>query len=437
MSALGKYVLNRGGELFGYDAMPSERTENLQKAGAKIYFSATIGEEEKAVINSAEKIVCTSAVSKGNSRFDECLAQGKSVVFRGEFLGKVASLFPFTVSVAGSHGKTTCTSMCAHIFLSANRRFTAHAGGDDLALGNYFENGEDYFLTEACEYKKNLLYLHPNVAVLLNIDRDHMECYRNEAELTQTFAEYCSSANASLVCADDEKIRSARLSEIYPTFGLENQNAYFTAKSIEGKREMYSFDFCEGGKKICRVSLNVAGRCHILNALAAGGAARLCGISAEHIVDGLNAFEGVKRRFEKIGEYRGATWYCDYAHHPREISATLKTATALTEGKLYVIFQPHTYSRTKNLKEDFICSLSAAGNLAVFKEYAAREKYDEAGSAKRLSENVCGATYCDTDGELESFAAQGGAGDTVLFLGAGDIYDRAKAILQSRNRNSV
>ena len=434
MSALGKYVLECGGELYGYDAVPSEKTAELEKAGAKIYFSVAVKEEEKALINSSEIIVCTSAISKENARFEECVAQGKNVTYRGEFLGEIARTFPRVVSVAGSHGKTTCTSMCAHIFFSAGKGFTAHIGGDDVSFGNYYRSGDDYFLTEACEYKKNLLYVRPSVAVLLNIDRDHLECYRGEEELTQTFLKYCSAGKTALICADDPKIAAAHLA--YPTFGINSENACFTAKSIINDRERYSFDFCEHGKTICRVKLKAAGRCHILNALAAGGAARLCGISAEHIAAGLNSFEGVKRRFEKIGEVGGAAWYCDYAHHPREISAVLKTAAALTNGKLYVVFQPHTYSRTKTLMKDFANALSAAENTMIFKEYAAREEYDEAGSAKRLAENIRGVSYCETVEELEKFAAQGGVGDTVLFLGAGDIYDIAKAIA-NRNRKRV
>ena len=271
MSALGKYVLECGGELYGYDAVRSEKTAELEKAGAKIYSSVAVKEEEKALINSSEIIVCTSAISKENARFEECVAQGKNVTYRGEFLGEIARTFPRVVSVAGSHGKTTCTSMCAHIFFSAGKGFTAHIGGDDVSFGNYYRSGDDYFLTEACEYKKNLLYVRPSVAVLLNIDRDHLECYRGEEELTQTFLKYCSAGKTALICADDPKIAAAHLA--YPTFGINSENACFTAKSIINDRERYSFDFCEHGKTICRVKLKAAGRCHILNALAAGGAA--------------------------------------------------------------------------------------------------------------------------------------------------------------------
>lgn len=432
MSALAKYILCEGGEVFGYDAQLSARTEELARAGVEIYTSAAISETEKAVINSAENIVCTSAIARGNSRFDECFAQGKKIVFRGEFLGEVAKDFSSVVAVAGSHGKTTCTSMCAHVFSAAGKKFAVHAGGDDNTFGNFYKTGEEYFITEACEYKKNLLYLHPDVAVLLNIDRDHMECYRDENELIGTFETFCSSGRTALVCADDEKIK--KNFPAYPSFGIENKRADFTAENIGSIGEKYSFDFCENGKNLCRVQLNVAGRCHIYNALAAGGAARLCGISAEYVAAGLNAFSGVKRRFEKIGENHGAQWYCDYAHHPREIAATLKTAAALTAGRLYVIFQPHTYSRTKTLMADFSEALSVADDLFIFKEYAAREPYDESGNAKRLAVNTPGARYGETKEELAKWAGAGGCRDTVLFLGAGDIYGTAKEILaQIRN----
>ena len=207
MSALAKYILCEGGEVFGYDAQLSARTEELARAGVEIYTSAAISETEKAVINSAENIVCTSAISRGNSRFDECFAQGKKIVFRGEFLGEVAKDFSSVVAVAGSQGKTTCTSMCAHVFSAAGKKFAVHAGGDDNTFGNFYKTGEEYFITEACEYKKNLLYLQPDVAVLLNIDRDHMECYRDENELIGTFETFCSSGRTALVCADDEKIK--------------------------------------------------------------------------------------------------------------------------------------------------------------------------------------------------------------------------------------
>lgn len=439
MSALAKYVLFSGGEVAGYDAARSARTEELQKKGVKIYFSGDISEGEKAVINRADKIICTSAVSRGNPRYEECLAQGKNIVSRGEFLAEIANAFQHTIAVAGSHGKTTCTCMCAHIFYAANEPFALHAGGEDLFFGNFYDCGKKYFITEACEYKKNILKLSPSLSLLLNADRDHMECYGSEEELIGAFGGYCRAGRRALVCADDEKL-SADLFP-YPSFGIENQRAYFTAKSLESDGERYSFDFCEDNRKLCRVTLRVYGRVNVYNALAAGAAARTFGIDAKSVAEGLNGFTGVKRRFERIGEKGGATYICDYAHHPREITAALQTAKKLTENKLFVVFQPHTYSRTETLFSEFVNSLSQAGELLVFKEYAAREKYNEYGSAKRLAQNVANAAYAQTDEEITRWIGErAGKNDTVLFLGAGDIYERAKTIVKEsgvRSRDDI
>ncbi|MDD6995992.1 MAG: Mur ligase family protein [Candidatus Borkfalkiaceae bacterium] len=428
MSALAKYVLSAGGEVVGYDASRSSRTDELQSKGVKIYFSQEVTDEEKAAINSADEIVCTSAITAGNLRYDECLAQGKKIVPRGEFLAKTSGAFRDTIAVAGSHGKTTCTCMCAHIFYAANEPFAMHAGGEDLLFSNYFETGKKFFITEACEYKKNLLKLSPSLSVLLNADRDHMECYGGEEELIGAFSRYCNAGKRALVCADDEKITPQRFP--YPSFGIENKNAYYKANSLESDGERYSFDFCENNRPLCRVKLRVAGRVNVYNALAAGAAARTFGLSAESVAAGLNAFSGVKRRFEKVGEKNGAAYICDYAHHPREIAAALNTAEKLTKNRLYVIFQPHTYSRTETLFSEFVRSLSLARNLLIFKEYAARERYNEHGSAKRLAQCVGGAAYAQTQEEIEQWiAGRARAGDTVLFLGAGDIYERAKSMV--------
>lgn len=429
MSALAKYVISCGGEVAGYDAARSARTDELQKKGVNIYFSSEISEEEKGIINRADKIVCTSAISAGNVRYDECLAQGKQITSRGEFLGETASAFHHTIAVAGSHGKTTCTCMCAHIFYAANEPFAMHAGGDDLYFGNFYESGRKYFITEACEYKKNLLKLSPSLSLLLNADRDHMECYGGEEELIGAFSRYCNAGKRALVCADDEKINADRFS--YPSFGIENQRANYTAKRLESDGERYSFDFCEENRPLCRVTLRVFGRVNVYNALAAGAAARTFGIDAKSIAAGLNDFSGVKRRFETIGRRNGAAYICDYAHHPREIAAALQTSKKITKNRLFVVFQPHTYSRTETLFSEFVRSLSQAGDLLIFKEYAARESYNKNGSAKRLAQNVTGAAYAQTDEEIKRWIGErAGKNDTVLFLGAGDIYDRAKKMVK-------
>lgn len=454
MSALAKYALSTGAEVYGYDAVRSERCAALERLGVKIFYGDALCEEEKSVINRADEIVCTSAIVRGNARFDECEAQGKNILDRGDYLSRVASSFPECVAVAGSHGKTTCTAMCAHIFRAAKRRFCAHVGGEDSDLGNFCFYGDEIFLTEACEYKKNLLKLAPTLSLLLNVDLDHLECYEGVEDLVRAFSDFCAAGKrGAIVCADDERSVCARLTEKYTAFGIENQEALYTAKNLRLKSDGgYTFSLCEGGKELCEASLRVAGKCHVYNALAAFSAARFYGISAEDVVCGLSDFRGVRRRFEKICVRRGVAWYCDYAHHPREISAALDTASAIIEagkkqkrangkdasekdtrqkyreGKFAVVFQPHTYSRTKALFSEFCEVLSPIASLAVYETYAAREEFDEKGSASRLSRAV-GAKYLSSEeGLREWIEEQENFADVILFLGAGDIYEKVKIL---------
>lgn len=427
MSALAKYVLWRGGEVFGYDGERNVYAADLEELGVKIYYGEEICAEEKAAINAADEIVATSAIPLSHPRIEECLAQGKKVVFRGAFLGKVAEQFEKTIAFCGSHGKSTATGACAHIFAAANESFCAHIGGEDFGFSNFYASGERYFLSEVCEYKKNLLYVYPHTAVLLNIDRDHMECYADEKELKETFRTFCERAEKVVFCADEEDLGFfGRKNAI--GFGIESDKADVRAKNVLSEGERYAFDMFFKGAFLGRIKLNTIGRCHVYNALAAAAAALCNGISFDDVARGLERFGGIKRRFEKIGCFGGAEWYADYAHHPREIAECLKTARKLTKGRTLLVFQPHTYSRTKALFDEFGKVLSGgADEVLLLKEYAAREEYDEKYSAAALQK------VCKTADYAEDFAAaerwieeKAKSGDTVLFVGAGDIYENSK-----------
>jgi UDP-N-acetylmuramate--alanine ligase len=199
--------------------------------------------------------------------------------------------------------------------------------------------------------------------------------------------------------------------------------------------QKYRFTIQEYGKDLCKVQLNVRGICNVYNALAAFAVMRSYGFSGDEIVRGLESFSFVKRRFEELGEYRGVSFVCDYAHHPREIMSTISTARGICAGKLYVVFQPHTYSRTKLLMQEFVEVLREIEELIVYKTYAAREYYDEEGSARTLAENVGGCLYLENMRELKSWIKRTvKAGDMILFLGAGDVYYVAERILFSLNK---
>ena len=318
--------------------------------------------------------------------------------------------------------------MCAHILKSASVPFTAHIGGEDVVFGNFYSSGMDYFVTEACEYKQNLLKLRPNTAILLNIDKDHMECYADERELLVCFKRYCQKADTAFVCADDAKCLS--LGE-FPSFGINSSLADYRAVDLRANGERYAFTVEEYGKALCRVRLNAIGRCNVYNALAAFAATRSFGFDEREIVKGLETFTAVKRRFEKVGAYRGASFICDYAHHPREIASTVATAEGVCKGKLFVVFQPHTYSRTKLLMREFVEALRPIKNLMVYKTFPAREKYDGEGSAERLAEEIGGCLYAENTYVLKTWLKKTVCeGDCVLFLGAGDIYYVAQYLLK-------
>ncbi len=425
MSALAKLVRLDGYTVSGSDAVRSEETEDLLRYGIEVFIGT---DGQRMALRNADVVVYTDAIASDDSELVAAQTLGKRILSRAELLQLVCASYADSIAVAGSHGKTTCTSMCAHILRAVGVPFTAHIGGRDSEFGNFYSTGKEFFLTEACEYKRNLLKLRPTAAVLLNIDRDHMECYNGAEDLRNCFRAFCSTAKTAFVCADDEGCR--RLGD-FSTFGVTYALADYRAVDVRTNGERYSFTVEEYGKLLCRVRLRAIGRCNMYNALAAFAVTRSFGFSEKQIAEGLSSFTAVKRRFERMGSYRGATVICDYAHHPREIAATVATAEGICKGALYVVFQPHTYSRTRMLLSEFVRALRPIKNLMIYKTYPAREKFDEEGSALRLSQCVGDCLYSENAHVLKTWLKKTVKdGDVVLFLGAGDIYFIAQYILK-------
>ena len=425
MSSLAKCMLSYGYDVYGSDAQKNEQTEKLVLLGAKVYIGA---DGERNALRTCDAVIYTDAIAETHVELQAAKALKKRVYSRSELLKVLCENAQHTLAIAGSHGKTTCTSMCAHALKSAEVPFTAHIGGEDAFFGNFYYSGLEYLVTEACEYKQNLLRVPAESAVVLNIDNDHMECYRDEKHLIECFYQYASKAKTAFVCADDE--RCLQLGD-FSTFGIRNPLADYRAVDLRANGERYAFTVEEYGKALCRLRLKAIGKCNVYNALAAFALMRSFGFDEKQICRGIESFQAVKRRFEKIGEYRGATVICDYAHHPREIASTIATAKGVCKGKLFVIFQPHTYSRTKFLMPQFIKTLGSVERLMIYKTYAAREKYDFEGSAERLSEQLGNSLYSENIYTLKTWIKTTvREGDVLLFLGAGDIYYIAQYLVK-------
>lgn len=416
MSALAKILHSRGKCVAGIDRCAGEYTEELIQLGIPV----TIG--NTADISDFQVVVYTDALAENNPLIISARRQNKILIPRGELLYEVSRLFKATVAVAGCHGKTTCTSMIAHIFKVADLKFTSHIGGSDLPLSNAFIGGYDYLVTEACEYKKNFLHLKPDISVILNSSADHLDCYGSVENLLNAYSEFSQNSGKVIKLYGD-------LSDVDgTTFGFDDRATYY-AKHIRITGGKIFFTVYENGGELGRLCLSTYGKHNVLNALAAVAVSRKIGLNFDVINAGLADFKGVKRRFEKIGAYHGAICIADYAHHPDEIKATLKTAKKVCNGELYVIFQPHTYSRTKNFFKQFVLTLSQVKRLMVYKTFPAREYYDDTGSALTLSNALKRSRYGECLADIANFLKTVTEDDVVLVLGAGDIYDIFKDFL--------
>ncbi len=453
-SALAEHYLRLGFKVSGSDRTDSDILKRLRGLGARIWIGHSAGKLASLGYRLGA-VVYTSAVQESNVELQYAMDVGIAVLKRSQLLGMILSQYNTSICVSGSHGKTTATAMLAHIFSCARLHPTAFIGGEDAAYGNYFCDSSDvnlelgnrdFVIAEACEYKKNFLDLKPSVAVVLNIDDDHRDSYADMEDMTNSFYKFISGCIAVLN-ADDE-CAATLFNKATVTFGIKKAATY-TAKNIECVNGRYSFSLYVHGRKRGKITLSVLGKHNVYNALAAIAVADLFNVRFDVIKKTLAGFKGVKRRGEFLGEYAGLRVYADYAHHPKEITATL---AAFKESGLnpVVVFQPHTYSRTQALLKDFVIVLSKQERVIIYKTYPARERYKKAGSAKTLysltAAKSAGSVVYASDvlsllSQVNAFVGIGNnhpnylscekvdKPDGILILGAGDIYKKAKRAL--------
>lgn len=424
MSGIAKVLLNNGIKVSGSDISKSDTVKELEDLGATIY----IGHNAEN-ITSQNLVVYTSAVKDDNPEIVAAKEKGIELIDRATMLGRIMKNYKTAVSVAGTHGKTTATSMLAYIMLSACLDPTVMVGGKlDGINGNLRIGNSEYFLTETCEYMRNFLKFFPTIAVILNVEEDHLDYYKDIDDIIDAFHDFSMLVpkdGAVIVNKESEDaLKSVRdiKAPVY-TFGFDG--ADFSAKNITFSEFGYpSFEIYKNDAKIMDIKLSVTGMHNVLNATGVALAAVKMGIDKKYIIRGLEAFSGTKRRFEKKGFVNGALVIDDYAHHPTEIAATLKAVENINHNHVWCIFQPHTYTRTYSLLEEFASELSNAENVIITDIYAAREKDTGLVSSKDLADKIEGSQYIKTFDEIADFIKNNASeGDIVLTMGAGNVCD--------------
>lgn len=429
MSSLAMLTARLGLCVAGYDRTRSEVTGRLEAAGIPVY-----DVPDAAHLDGFGAVVYTVAIAEDHPEYVEAKRRGLPLISRADYLGYLMLNYRDRIGIAGSHGKSTATCMCAQIFMSALCDPTVMSGAPMRSMGGAFRlGGESCMVFEACEYKDSFLDFNPNVAVLLNCELDHVDYFKDMDQIRASFAAFAERAGEGgcvIYNADDAQTCRA-LENVTPrrvTFGVVSQTADYRATGIELTRGYASFDLWHKDTPLGRVRLRVPGEHNVYNALAAAAAARECGLCSRDIIRGLEDFEGAVRRMEYKGKLNGADVFDDYGHHPTEVKATLREARLLGEGRLICAFQPHTYSRTATLFDDYVEALGEADEIVVAPIYAAREVDDCGVSATRLAEAVNARAGRQVARGCEDMAPVAKAlcelaqpGDTVIVMGAGNI----------------
>ena len=431
MAPLAEVLKGKGVEVTGSDMKESEAVDHLRSLGIPV----VIGHLPESV-EGAGCVIRTAAVHDDNPEIAAALAAGIPVFERAQAWGAIMRHYKNALCVAGTHGKTTTTSMCTHIFLAAGRDPSVMIGGTLPILGCGHRVGHgDTIIAESCEYCNSFLSFAPTVAVILNIEPDHLDFFKDLDDIKASFrrfAQLVPSTGSVVVNNDNPGARSIAYGLDAFTFGL-GEGAECTAANLTWEKGLPAFDIVVHGEQYAHVSLRVGGVHNVSNALAAASAAYVLGVPGSAVEEGLDAFTGAGRRFEKKGTYHGADVCDDYAHHPDELRALLTMAGTLGYQRIVCAFQPHTYTRTAALFDQFVEVLKLADAAVLAPIYAARETDTLGMSSEKLAERIPGAVCC---GSLEEVTAQladmARPGDLILTVGAGDIYLAGEALVEKR-----
>ncbi|MGN0453454.1 MAG: UDP-N-acetylmuramate--L-alanine ligase [Ruminococcus sp.] len=430
MCPLAEILHTEGFELTGSDSSESDTLERIIGYGIPV----SMGHKPEN-IEGAELVVYTAAVKPDNPELVAAKEKGILCLERSVMLGIVTRRYRRSIAVAGTHGKTTTTAMISQVLIGSGFDPSAIIGGKlNYIGGNSYVGQSDIIVCEACEYKDTFLQLSPYLAVILNIDADHLDYFKNIDNIKKSFNQFSKQTTRAVIfCGDDKNSHDAladtELEKI--TFGFNEGNDYRAVNIVSQGMEQ-SFDLLYKGELVTSVTLNVPGKHNIANALAAAAATHFMGATAKEISEHLNKFKGVHRRFEILGHPQGITVADDFAHHPTELTATLTSAMGMGFRKVWAVFQPHTFSRTAILLDDFAKALSIPDEAVISEILAVREENTYGIKSQDLGDKIEGAHCIDTFEDITAFIKENAQpGDLVLTLGGGNIYMCANMILKA------
>lgn len=423
MCPLAEILHSKGYELTGSDVNDSDPLKRVKALGVKVFMG-----HNAENIHGADLIVYSAAINSQNPELQEAATLGIPTMERSKLLGAITRKFDRVIGVAGTHGKTTTTSCLTQVLVMANADPTAVIGGRlPLINANGIAGKSEFMVCESCEFVDTFLQLSPDMAVLLNIDNDHLDYFKTMDNLVASFKKFVGMSKVAVVNGDDElamKTVDGYEGEII-TFGLDEKNDYYATNIEKGS---FGFEYTVNfkGQPLFNLTLSVPGKHNVFNTLSVVAACRYYGISDEDIKKGIEAFGGAGRRFEKLGEWNGITLVDDYAHHPTEIAATLNAAKQLHFNRVIAVFQPFTFSRTELLKNEFIEALSIADKVVLTPIMGSREVNTTGISSEDLAKGLKDCT-CVSDlneaAEVTVNIAQ--PGDIIITMGGGDIYKSA------------
>ncbi len=435
MCPLAEILHKEGYELSGSDNNETDTLARVRSLGIPV----TLGQKAEN-IEGAELIVYTAAILPDNPELVAAKNSSIPTVERADLLGAITRLYSDCYCVCGTHGKTTVSSMLTQIMIQCGKDPSAVIGGELPLIHSHGRVGNTQnMVCESCEFKDHFLKLDPDIAIILNVDADHLEYFKNIENIIKSFHTFAEMANKAVIYNGDDANTLKAIDGVggkdMINFGIDKSNDYY-ADNIEMVNAFAHFDAYKKGKKIGSVKLKVPGRHNVSNALAALAAADYCGIPFSEAIASLEKFGGACRRFEILAKLNGITFADDYAHHPAELKVTLEAAMQMKYRKVWAVFQPFTYSRTKKLMDDFAEVLQIPDECVMTEIMGSREVNTEGVYTSQLAAKIPGSVWFNTFDEVADYVLDHAqSGDLVITLGCGDIYKAAKLMIKRLEEN--